>query len=97
MGTDHYPHHKPNAYPHLWINQRDGTFREEAVARGIGFDGMGHAPANMGVALGDVDGDGLFDIFWIGVSSIGPIIIAGVSLGLADLDRAGIEPGRSMT
>jgi O-antigen ligase len=38
--------------------------------------------------------DGLFDIFWIGVSSIGPIIIAGVSLGMADLDRLGIEPGR---
>ncbi len=48
---------------HLWINQHNGTFREEAVARGIGFDGMGHAPANMGVGLGDVDGDGLFDIF----------------------------------
>ena len=40
--------------------------------------------------------DGLFDIFWIGVSSIGPIIIAGVSLGMADLDRLGIEPGRSI-
>jgi hypothetical protein len=47
----------------LWINQRDGTFQEEAVARGIAYDGMGQAPANMGVALGDVDGDGLFDIF----------------------------------
>ncbi len=40
--------------------------------------------------------DGLFDIFWVGVSSIGPIIIAGVSLGMADLDRLGIEPGRSI-
>src|SRR5439155_27335831 len=47
----------------LWINQRDGTFQEEAVVRGIAYDGMGQAPANMGVALGDVDGDGLFDIF----------------------------------
>jgi hypothetical protein len=35
--------------------------------------------------------DGLFDIFWIGVSSIGPIIIAGISLGMADLDRAGVD------
>jgi O-Antigen ligase len=40
--------------------------------------------------------DGLFDIFWIGVSSIAPIIIAGVSLGMADLDRSGTEPGRSI-
>src|SRR5262245_45096595 len=48
---------------HLWINQKNGTFKEEAVLRGLAFDGMGRAPANMGVALGDVDGDGLFDVF----------------------------------
>lgn len=38
--------------------------------------------------------DGLFDIFWIGVSSIGPIIIAGVSLGMADRFRTstGVRP-----
>ncbi|MGH9079943.1 MAG: hypothetical protein ACRDYE_07710, partial [Acidimicrobiales bacterium] len=35
-----------------------------------------------------------FDIFWIGVSSIGPMIIAGVSLGLADLDRLRTGPER---
>ncbi len=40
--------------------------------------------------------DGLFDIFWIGVSSIGPIIIAGVCLGMADQDRLRTEPGRSV-
>src|SRR5262249_25957517 len=32
-------------------------------ARGLAYDGMGRAPANMGIALGDVDGDGLFDVF----------------------------------
>jgi hypothetical protein len=48
---------------HLWINQRDGTFKNEAVARGVAFDGMGNTQAGMGVALGDVDGDGLFDLF----------------------------------
>ncbi len=31
--------------------------------------------------------DGLFDIFWIGASSTGPFIIAGLSLGIADLHR----------
>jgi hypothetical protein len=30
--------------------------------------------------------DGLFDIFWIGASSIAPFVIAGVSLGMADQD-----------
>jgi hypothetical protein len=33
--------------------------------------------------------DGLFDIFWIGASSIAPFILAGVSLGIADLDKSG--------
>jgi hypothetical protein len=46
----------------LWINQENGTFKEEAVQRGIAYDGMGQVQANMGVALGDVDGDGLFDV-----------------------------------
>jgi hypothetical protein len=48
---------------HLWINQKNGTFKNEAVARGVAFDGMGNTQAGMGVALGDVDGDGLFDLF----------------------------------
>jgi hypothetical protein len=51
---------KPNR---LWINQRDGTFKEEALVRGIAYNALGQAEANMGIALGDVDGDGLFDVF----------------------------------
>ena len=46
----------------LWVNQHDGTFKDEAVQRGLALNGMGKAPANMGVAFGDVDGDGLFDL-----------------------------------
>jgi hypothetical protein len=51
---------KPN---HLWINQKNGTFTEEASLRGIGVDGLGQAQAGMGVAIGDVDGDDLFDVY----------------------------------
>jgi hypothetical protein len=51
---------KPN---HLWINQKDGTFKEEAVLRGLAYNSMGQAEANMGIALADVDGDGLLDVF----------------------------------
>jgi hypothetical protein len=47
----------------LWINQKDGTFLDDAVVRGVAYNAMGHAEAGMGVALGDVDGDGLFDLF----------------------------------
>jgi hypothetical protein len=33
--------------------------------------------------------DGMFDIFWIGASSVTPLIIAGISLGMADLQQTG--------
>jgi hypothetical protein len=51
---------KPNR---LWINQKNATFKEEAVLRGVAYNNMGEAQAGMGVTLGDVDGDGLFDVF----------------------------------
>ena len=51
---------KPN---HLWINQKNGTFKEEAVQRGVAYNAMGQAEANMGIAWGDIDGDGLMDLF----------------------------------
>jgi hypothetical protein len=46
----------------LWINRHDGTFAEEAVLRGAAYDLAGHPQANMGIALGDVDGDGRLDL-----------------------------------
>jgi len=52
----------------LYINQRNGTFTEEAAQRGIAYNAFGSAVANMGIAFGDVDGDGLFDIFVTHVS-----------------------------
>jgi hypothetical protein len=51
---------KPNR---LFLNRRDGTFVEEAAQRGVAFDAMGATGGNMGIALGDVDGNGLFDLF----------------------------------
>ena len=47
----------------LYINQRDGTFADEAVLRGVAFDEHGEALSGMGVAAGDMDGDGQDDIF----------------------------------
>ncbi|HZT80288.1 MAG TPA: CRTAC1 family protein, partial [Gemmataceae bacterium] len=47
----------------LWVNQKDGTFRDEAVGRGVAYNGMGQPQANMGVAVGDVAGTGRLDLF----------------------------------
>lgn len=52
-----------NAANHLWVNQGGGKFAEEAFTRGIALDSMGQAQAGMGAAVGDVDGDGLFDVY----------------------------------
>ncbi|MCA9148578.1 MAG: CRTAC1 family protein [Planctomycetales bacterium] len=63
---DHWPDvfiSNDGATNHLWMNQRDGTFREEAGSRGLGYNSMGKAEANMGITIGDADGDGLFDVF----------------------------------
>jgi hypothetical protein len=46
----------------LWVNQKDGTFVDEAVARGVAYDTFGNAQSNMGVALGDIDGKGRLDL-----------------------------------
>jgi hypothetical protein len=51
---------RPN---YLWINRHDGTFTEEGVLRGVAYNGLGLAQANMGVALGDLQGRGLADLF----------------------------------
>jgi hypothetical protein len=48
---------------HLWVNQKDGTFKNEAGSRGIALTGNGQPMANMGIAVGDYDGDGLTDVF----------------------------------
>jgi hypothetical protein len=51
---------KPN---HLWINQKNGTFTQDALKSGIAIDAMGNAQAGMGVAVGDVENGGLFDVY----------------------------------
>ena len=46
----------------LWVNQRDGTFVDEALVRGCALDALGNAQASMGIAVHDFDGDGRFDL-----------------------------------
>lgn len=46
----------------LWINVGNGTFREEALLRGAAFNADGEAQASMGIALGDIGGDGQPDL-----------------------------------
>ncbi len=47
----------------LFMNQRDGTFSEEALLRGTALDENGNALSGMGVTAADFNGNGRLDIF----------------------------------
>src|SRR5215831_18450739 len=47
----------------LFMNNRDGTFREEGVLRGAALSDDGMEQAGMGVGIGDYDLDGHLDLF----------------------------------
>jgi hypothetical protein len=47
----------------LFINQHDGTFKEEGIVRGVALSNDGSEEAGMGVGIGDYDLDGHLDIF----------------------------------
>ena len=47
----------------LWMNQRDGSFRNDALFAGCAVNAEGKAEASMGVDAGDFDRDGDLDLF----------------------------------
>jgi len=47
----------------LWINQRNGTFKETAQLAGAAVNAAGNAESGMGVDAGDFDNDGDEDLF----------------------------------
>ena len=47
----------------LWINRRDGTFKNVALGAGVALTAEGKAEASMGVDAADADNDGDEDLF----------------------------------
>ena len=47
----------------LFTNQKDGTFAEEGLFAGVALNAAGTEQASMGVAVGDYNRDGSFDLF----------------------------------
>jgi hypothetical protein len=48
---------------HYWINQGDGTFRNDALIAGVAVNATGSPEASMGIDAGDFDADGDLDLF----------------------------------
>ena len=78
----------------LYVNRGNGTFRDEAVLRGVAFDEHGEALSGMGVAAGDFDGDGSDDIFRTNFSDERSTLYA--SRGDGDFDDSTVRLGMGM-
>jgi hypothetical protein len=66
----------------LWINQRDGTFKDEALERGVAFNGGGEPEAGMGVALGQITSDGHLSLFITHLRGEKNTVYSPVTLGM---------------
>jgi hypothetical protein len=66
----------------LWINRQDGTFVDEGGIRGAAFDERGQPEGSMGIALGDADGDGDFDLVVSNVATEGASLFRNQGAGL---------------
>jgi hypothetical protein len=75
----------------LYVNRRDGTFVDEAHTRGVALSGSGEMEASMGVAMGEVNGDGRLDLFVTALA--GETGTLYLSAGSAALDDASSPAG----
>ncbi len=48
----------------LFVNQRDGTFKEEGLLLGVAYNDSGSTVSAMGCDVKDYDNDGLVDVFY---------------------------------
>jgi hypothetical protein len=70
----------------LWINQKDGTFKDRSLNMGTAFNGMGDPESSMGIALGDIDNDSDLDIFLTHIrTESNTLYINGGELGFMDI------------
>jgi len=69
---------------HLWLNRRDGTFEESGLLSGTAYAADGMARAGMGLAVGDIDRDGDFDILVTNLTRQGSTLHRNDGKGLFD-------------
>lgn len=68
----------------LWINQGNGTFKEEALESGVAFSGDGLAKAGMGVTFADIDNDAHLELLVTNLTREGVTLFRGDGKGFYD-------------
>ena len=66
----------------LYRNNRDGTFSDVAVETGAAYNEHGNAQAGMGLAVGDINGDGRLDLLKTHFADDIPALYRGLAGGL---------------
>ncbi len=66
----------------LYANDGAGRFVDQSLLSGTGFNSNGEAEAGMGIAVGDVNDDGWFDLFVTNLSAETNTIYLGQGVGL---------------
>jgi len=79
----------------LWMNQRDGTFKNTALLSGVALTAEGKAEASMGVDAGDFDNDGDEDLFVTELTGEGSNLYVndGTAMFEDQSARSGLGPG----
>ena len=81
----------------LWVNQTDGTFAEEAILHGLAFNAYGQPEGSMGIAVGDVNGDTLPDLFATHLSGeTNTLYIAAIPSVFTDMTEVAGFAGRDL-
>jgi hypothetical protein len=75
----------------LWINQRNGTFKDDGLLSGSAVNASGNPEGSMGIASGDFDRDGDEDLFVTNI--VGETFALYVNDGRGTLDDLRVKAG----
>jgi hypothetical protein len=75
----------------LWINQHDGTFKDEGLLSGSALNAAGNPEGSMGIASGDFDADGDEDLFITNI--VGETFALYVNDGRGNFDDSRVKAG----
>ena len=69
---------------HLFINDGKGHFEEQAVIAGVAYDNIGIANGSMGAEVGDLNSDGIEDLFVTDFADQHPMLFISQGAGFFD-------------